>query len=68
MRMGSIVGLIVGIAIAAIIVSAIIPTALTNIAAANTTSWDAGSIAVWGLLTIVICLAIVLAFFKYVGV
>ena len=68
MKMGSIVGLIIGIALAAIVVSAIVPTALTNLQAANTTTWDAGSIAVWGLLSIVVILAILMAFFKYVQI
>ena len=68
MKLGSIAGLVIGIALAAIVVSAIVPTALNNLAAANTTTWDAGSIAVWGLLSIVVILAVVMAFFKYVSV
>ena len=60
------IGLVIGIAIAAIIAAAILPTAGNAIKDVSTTTWSAATQAIWGLMIIVIVLAVVLAFFKYV--
>lgn len=52
-------GLIVVIAVALLVASAILPTSLTNYFAADTTTWDPGTAAVYGLLPLLALLAII---------
>ena len=58
--------LVIGIAIAAIIAAAIIPTAGNALKDVSTSGWSAAVVAVWGLLIIGVVLCVALAFFKYV--
>lgn len=65
-RMSYIAGLVIGLAIAGVIAAAIIPVAINTIKDVSTTGWSAATIAVWGLLTLGVILAVAFAFFKYV--
>lgn len=42
--------------------SAILPGAITNIFSANTTTWDAGSVALWAIIPLAVIAAVVLVF------
>jgi len=57
---------IIGLAIALIIASAIMPVALSNIASVNTSDWDPTAKTLWPLVSIFGVLAIVLIFLRYV--
>lgn len=50
----------VGIAFLLFIVAAIMPSAITNIAEANTTGWETSTITMWNLLEVFGVLAIVI--------
>jgi len=50
------------VAISLYFLSAVLPGALDNIFGANTTTWDAGTVALWGLIPLAIIAAIVLVF------
>jgi len=60
------VGKIVGLAVGAIIAAAILPSAITDIVGANTTGWDTGTVAVWGLMSVLIALAAGMLFLRLV--
>jgi len=57
---------IIGLAIALIIASAIMPVALSNLASVNTSDWDPTAKTLWPLVSIFGVLAIVLIFLRYV--
>ena len=57
---------IIKISIAAIIASAILPTAVSNVSQVNTTGWNASAQALWPLVPIFIVLAVALVFIKVV--
>jgi len=48
------VGAAIGLCISLVVVAAVATTAISAIATANTTGWDAGSIAIWGVLGIAV--------------
>jgi len=56
------IGLIFSIGIGVYFLSALIPGALNNFFGANTTDWDAGTVALWGLIPLAIIAGIVLFF------
>ncbi|MHB1059784.1 MAG: hypothetical protein ACYC0F_18065 [Rhodanobacter sp.] len=47
------------IAVGVVIIAALIPSAITTINAVDTTTWDPGQIAIWGLLGLLVILAVV---------
>lgn len=53
---------VIGIAVAALIVAIIIPIAFGQFFSVNTGSWDAQTVLIWGIIPLVIILAIVLYF------
>lgn len=53
---------VIGIAVAALIVAIIVPIAFNQFFAVDTGSWDAQTILIWGIIPLVIILAIVLYF------
>ena len=55
-------GFVVGIAVAALIVAILIPIAFSQFFAVVTTSWDPQTILLWGIVPLVIILALVLFF------
>jgi hypothetical protein len=48
------VGAAIGLCISLVVVAAVVPTAITAIVGANTTGWDTGTIAIWGVLGIAV--------------
>lgn len=60
--MADLVDYLMGVAIAAIIAAAVIPTALVTYFAVNTTTWDAGTAGIWGVIGIVIVAAVIKKF------
>ena len=58
----SMTGFVIGIAVAALVVAIIIPVAFGQFFATVTTSWDAQTILIWGIVPVVVILAIVLFF------
>lgn len=56
------IGLIFSVGIGVYFLSALIPGALNNFFGANTTDWDAGTVALWGLIPLAIIAGIVLFF------
>lgn len=54
---------IFGLAIAVYFLSALVPGAISNFFDANTTGWDAGTVALWGIIPLAI---IGLVVFKFV--
>lgn len=61
-RGASMTGYVIGIAVAALVVSIIVPIAFGQFFATTTTSWDAQTILIWGIIPLVVILAIVLFF------
>lgn len=57
---------VIDLFITVILVAALIPVALTQIFGANTSEWDASSVALWGIIGIIVVIAVVLAIFKIV--
>jgi hypothetical protein len=55
-------GFVVGIAVAALIVAILIPIAFGQFFSVVTTSWDAQTVLLWGIVPLVIILALVLYF------
>lgn len=53
---------VIGIAVAALIVAIIVPIAFNQFFSVDTGSWDAQTILIWGIIPLVIILAIVLYF------
>lgn len=53
---------VIGIAVAALIVAIIVPIAFGQFFAVDTGSWDAQTILIWGIIPLIIILAIVLFF------
>jgi hypothetical protein len=53
---------VIGIAVAALVVAIIIPVAFSQFFATVTTSWDAQTILIWGIIPVIVILAIVLFF------
>lgn len=58
----SMTGFVIGIAVAALVVAIIIPVAFGQFFATSTASWDAQTILIWGIIPVVVILAIVLFF------
>ena len=48
------VGAAIGLCISLVVVAAVVPTAISAIVGANTTGWDTGTIAIWGVLGIAV--------------
>lgn len=65
-RMGqrgvSMTSYVIGIAVAALVVAIIIPIAFGQFFSTVTTSWDAQTILIWGIIPVIVILAIVLFF------
>ena len=57
---------IIKISIAAIVASAILPTAVSNVSQVNTTGWNASAQALWPLVPIFLVLGVALVFIKIV--
>lgn len=57
---------VVGIFVAAILAAALIPVALQLLATANTTGFDAATLALFGVLSIAVIVVVVVLFFKMV--
>lgn len=53
---------VIGIAVAALVVAIIIPVAFSQFFSTVTTSWDAQTILIWGIIPVIVILAIVLFF------
>lgn len=53
---------IVGIALGIYVLAAVVPGALTNFFGADTSGWDAGSIALWGLIPLLVIVALAYAY------
>lgn len=51
--------LVMGLFIVAILVGALIPTAITSVSSANTTGWDAGTIATYNALPVMLTVAVI---------
>lgn len=51
--------MVIGVFIVAILIGALIPTAITSIMGANQTGWDAGTIATYDALPILIVVAVI---------
>jgi len=60
-RGASVIDKIIGIVISAVIIAALIPTAMTALLETNTTGWGASSIALWGVMPILIIVGCVVA-------
>lgn len=60
-------GKVIEFAITVIIVAAIIPAALVSIFGANQSSWDTATIAIWGILGVIIVAIIVLMLYNTYG-
>lgn len=52
-----------GITIALVLISALMPTAITNWMGANTTGWDPATLAIWNIGPLVIVGGIIMAIF-----
>lgn len=61
-RGASMTSYVIGIAVAALVVAIIVPIAFGQFFATTTTSWDAQTILIWGIIPLVVILAIVLFF------
>ena len=48
------VGAAIGLCISLVVVAAVVPTAISAIVGANTTGWDTGTVAIWGVLGIAV--------------
>lgn len=66
MEIKDLIGIVVAIAVGAIVAAAIIPSAITDITNANTTGWDSATTSVWGLLGVIIVLAVLMMFLRLV--
>lgn len=64
--MAGITDKMIGIFIGAILAAALIPVALQNLATANTTGLDTSVIALFGVISIAIIVAVVIVFFKMI--
>lgn len=53
---------VIGVAVAALIVAIIIPVAFSQFFSTVTTSWDDQTILIWGIIPVIVILAVVLAF------
>ena len=62
MRGASMTSYVIGISVAALVVSIIVPIAFGQFFATSTASWDAQTILIWGIIPLVVILAIVLYF------
>jgi hypothetical protein len=61
-RGASMTSYVIGIAVAALVVSIIVPIAFGQFFSTDTASWDAQTILIWGIIPLVVILAIVLFF------
>lgn len=55
---------IIGLAISVIVMSAVLPSAITTLFGVNTSAWSAGAVALWDALPLIIISAIVLAYYS----
>jgi len=55
-------GFVIGIAVAALVAAIIIPIAFGQFFSTDTASWDAQTVLIWGIVPLVVVLAIVLWF------
>lgn len=62
MRGASMTSYVIGIAVAALVVAIIVPIAFGQFFSTDTGSWDAQTILIWGIIPLVVILAIVLFF------
>lgn len=61
-RGASMTSYVIGIAVAALVVAIIVPIAFGQFFSTDTGSWDAQTILIWGIIPLVVILAIVLFF------
>lgn len=59
---GMSIGAIVGLAIGVYVLAAILPSALSNFFNASTAGWDAGTVALWGIIPLVIIAVLLIRF------
>ena len=50
---------IIGLALGLYVLAAVIPAALTQFFGADTTGWDAGTVALWGLIPLIAVIVLV---------
>jgi len=60
-------GKVIEFAITVIIVAAIVPAALVSVFGANTSTWDTATVAIWGILGVIIVAIIVLMLYNTYG-
>jgi hypothetical protein len=63
---GGLSNMIIGIAVAGLVASFILPIAISNLFSANTTGWSTDATNMWAILPVVAVLVVVIAFVGYV--
>lgn len=58
---------VVGIAVTIILIAALVPVALNQFFGADTTTWDASSVALWALIPIFVIIALFMRYAKAGG-
>lgn len=65
---GGIIGAAIGLGIAAIVLGAFVGPQIANIFTVNQSTWDASTIAIWGVIGVFIGLAALLIILRVAGV
>ena len=68
MSMDQMISMVVGIFVVAILAAYLLPSAISAFFSTNTSSWDAGTANIWGVLPIFIVIAILLVIIAAVAV
>jgi TRAP-type mannitol/chloroaromatic compound transport system permease small subunit len=55
------------LAVGIIVLAAVVPAAITSFFAADTSGWDAGTVALWTVIPLVIVAVLLLSFFRGSG-
>lgn len=66
MEIKDIIGVIIALAVGSIVAAAIIPTAIGDITNATTTGWDSATKSVWGLMSVIVALSVLMVFLRVV--
>lgn len=64
----SVLGMLVGLSIAAIFLGTIFITGMQTLVSANTTGFSAEQILIWGVLGLIVVLCAIIVMLKYVGI
>lgn len=56
------IGVIISLAVGLAVLAAAVPNAITSIETANTTGWSSGTVAIWGILGLVVVAGLLLVF------